>query len=251
MGKTLLSALTSSAILRCSYQILANGDLTGYSLHADFQNGWDLSLLQSVINTCNIESSNGQMTDCAPLRPYIDEQAREACQIHSDVQIPSEDVGIYSWSLTALPGDNPLWNADTLKPNGSSALQTYWGHVGSLKEGVGAIGGSGMDVKNAVDPTTNGVVNSSLTGAEWEVRGCIAEGKTGRALDGGAFKDTGPSPPVMTLRRCAVLCESAGWDVAGLEFGQYLPLTSHAATALIFALRQRVLLRPGYTPWSE
>ncbi|CDO71004.1 hypothetical protein BN946_scf184844.g8 [Trametes cinnabarina] len=45
--------------------VFANGDTTGFGLHADFQNGWDVDLLQSAIDQCSGESGN--LLDCAPL----------------------------------------------------------------------------------------------------------------------------------------------------------------------------------------
>ncbi len=42
--------------------VLANGDPTGYGLHADFMNGWDSSVLSRAVSTCT--AASGQIQDC-------------------------------------------------------------------------------------------------------------------------------------------------------------------------------------------
>ncbi|KAI0301542.1 hypothetical protein B0F90DRAFT_1667895 [Multifurca ochricompacta] len=42
--------------------VLANGDPTGYGLHADFMNGWDRSVLSRAVATCKADS--GVIEDC-------------------------------------------------------------------------------------------------------------------------------------------------------------------------------------------
>jgi len=42
--------------------VLANGDLTGYGLHADFLNGWDSGVLSRAIQVCT--SGSGVLEDC-------------------------------------------------------------------------------------------------------------------------------------------------------------------------------------------
>src|SRR5271170_389153 len=98
--------------------MLSNGDTTGYSLHADFTNGWDSpSILQSVADQCNADNADGNMQDCPPLRPYIDEAARDACQLEPSIKIPDEDVGLFHGNnIPVLLGNNPIWLAGQAKP---------------------------------------------------------------------------------------------------------------------------------------
>lgn len=193
--------------------ILANGDVTGYSLHADFQNGWDSpSILQSVIDECNADNGNGNMRDCAPLQPYIDETAREACQLDPTIRVPDEDVGLFhDNTIPILLGNNPVWIASQTKPVNSSYAETAsWGRVGSLSEAVGSKGARPIALN-----TTSGVQVDDTDANDWESRGCIADSTTGRALEAVAITDE----PEMSLRKCAILCESRGYSIAGVEFG--------------------------------
>jgi hypothetical protein len=210
MGKFLDEYLD---LLDLVLKILSNGDTTGYSMHADFQNGWDVSVLQSVIDECNVNNSNGNMQDCAPLRPHIDEAARDACQIDPDIRMPDEDVGLFrDNNLPTLPGNNPIWLAGQSKPSNTTFVDSVaWGRVGSLSEGVGTRGSKSLLLND-----TTGIQVDDMGAEDWEVRGCIAESKQGRALEGVAITDI----PEMNLRACAILCENRGYAVAGVEFGR-------------------------------
>jgi hypothetical protein len=42
--------------------VLSSGDPTGYGLHGDFYNGWNVTILQEALNTCN--ASSGAAEDC-------------------------------------------------------------------------------------------------------------------------------------------------------------------------------------------
>ncbi|KAH7170467.1 hypothetical protein EDB81DRAFT_876498 [Dactylonectria macrodidyma] len=77
--------------------VFSNGDVTGYSNHADFMAGWDEDLLQHIIDTCNT-GFNG-MDTCAGLTYGLNE---DECTIPSQI---NEKV---SGTLSKLPGDNPL-----------------------------------------------------------------------------------------------------------------------------------------------
>ena len=63
--------------------VLANGDTTGYGHHGDFQNGWDVDLLQTAIDTC--VNANGNVMDCPALAAVYDHAASDACVIEEDV----------------------------------------------------------------------------------------------------------------------------------------------------------------------
>lgn len=77
--------------------VWSNGDVTGYSSHADFIAGWDEDLLQHIIDTCNAGTSG--MDTCPGL--FYGTNSDE-CHIDSGVD---EKV---DGTLTKLPGDNPL-----------------------------------------------------------------------------------------------------------------------------------------------
>ena len=58
--------------------VLSTGDPTGYGLHGDFQNGWDVDILQDALNTCN--ASSGAISDC-PVFTNVTNQNGGSCSI--------------------------------------------------------------------------------------------------------------------------------------------------------------------------
>ena len=96
--------------------VLSNGDVTGYSSHADFMAGWDQDLLQHIIDTCDAGTSG--MDNC----PGINGLNTDDCTIESEVD---EKV---DGTLDALPGHLSLlgWSfgldgLDALGGNADSA----------------------------------------------------------------------------------------------------------------------------------
>ena len=59
----------------------ANGDTTGYGVHADFDNGWDTDILGAALNNSQCAGSVGSLRiqDCQVLAPYYDPAAAQAC----------------------------------------------------------------------------------------------------------------------------------------------------------------------------
>ncbi|KAL7007560.1 hypothetical protein EMMF5_003024 [Cystobasidiomycetes sp. EMM_F5] len=91
--------------------ILANGDTTGYGLHADFANGWDSDVLARVVKECtqtDFDLSAGQA--CPPLAASWNEAAAASCHSDAGVNIPAEQVG-WEAPLDALPGCNLPWTS--------------------------------------------------------------------------------------------------------------------------------------------
>lgn len=81
--------------------VLSNGDVTGYSLHADFLAAWDEDLLQKIIDTCDVQHND--MDTC----PGIEDQANtETCSCKGPVT--NFLTAITDGPLKELPGDNPL-----------------------------------------------------------------------------------------------------------------------------------------------
>ncbi|RYP35785.1 hypothetical protein DL766_002345 [Monosporascus sp. MC13-8B] len=77
--------------------VLANGDRTGFSSHADFVAGWDEEALKTIIDTCNAEHAG--MENCPILPGGVN---TDTCGIESAYPNPTDE-----W-LDQLPGDNPL-----------------------------------------------------------------------------------------------------------------------------------------------
>ncbi|KAJ5035425.1 uncharacterized protein L3040_007893 [Drepanopeziza brunnea f. sp. 'multigermtubi'] len=75
--------------------VLANGDPTGYSLHADFLNGWDTATLQQIIDNC--DAGHAGMDKCPGLMGGVNDPSG-SCNI--DSPIPESITGI----MDKLPG---------------------------------------------------------------------------------------------------------------------------------------------------
>ncbi|KAH9848786.1 hypothetical protein C2E23DRAFT_738784 [Lenzites betulinus] len=119
--------------------VLANGDTTGYGHHGDFQNGWDVDLLQEAIDTCT--QANGNVMDCPPLAAVFDQAAADACVIETDIL--DEDVGLHG-PIDKLPGCNPIYPAtETCATVAAPAfippeqpLPSGWTELGCIAEGT-------------------------------------------------------------------------------------------------------------------
>lgn len=79
--------------------VLAEGDATGYSNHADFMAGWDEALLQNIIDHCDA-GSNG-MDKCPGITADMLNTGNH-CTINP--QTDEQVTGV----MKKLPGDNPI-----------------------------------------------------------------------------------------------------------------------------------------------
>ncbi|KAI0301541.1 hypothetical protein B0F90DRAFT_1628431 [Multifurca ochricompacta] len=82
--------------------VLANGDPTGYGLHADFMNGWDRSVLSRAVATCTADS--GVIEDCPVFQNegrFMADADMNACSATNPLS--SEPV-LGSAALPHLPG---------------------------------------------------------------------------------------------------------------------------------------------------
>ncbi|KAI0709314.1 hypothetical protein C8Q76DRAFT_105863 [Earliella scabrosa] len=178
--------------------VLANGDTTGYGHHGDFQNGWDVDLLQDALDNC--PDANGNVLNCPPLAAAFDQASADACVL--ETEIVDEEVG-FSGPLQKLPGCNPLWDGTGTRPTCPST---------------------------PAPPLVP--VTASLPG-NWSEVGCIAEGTTGRALTGAST-----TAPNMTRAMCASFCQAKGFALAGVEYSNECYCDSqmrHGATATTVA----------------
>ncbi|KAL6910584.1 hypothetical protein GGI43DRAFT_390527 [Trichoderma evansii] len=125
--------------------VFSNGDVTGYSGHADFMAAWDEDVLQHIIDTCNAGDSG--MDQCPDL-PYGLNSG--SCTIPPLV---NEQV---TGNLTALPGNNPLsgfsYGAAPAMGSGSSSSSS------SSSSGSGSGSGS---TNNAGTGSSSGSSGSS------------------------------------------------------------------------------------------
>ncbi|KAB8230286.1 DUF1996 domain-containing protein [Aspergillus alliaceus] len=85
--------------------VLANGDPTGFGMHGDFVNGWDIDVLQTAIDQCTNDS--GRLEDCVTSdnKPVFDFFTNEECQACKLPTLVDEQI---DGTLDQLPGCNPL-----------------------------------------------------------------------------------------------------------------------------------------------
>lgn len=79
--------------------VLANGDVTGYSLHADFLAAWDEDLLQNIIDNCN--TAHAGMETCPGVEAFVN---TEECECENAASFRTASAS----SISQLPGSNPL-----------------------------------------------------------------------------------------------------------------------------------------------
>lgn len=172
--------------------VWANGDTTGYALHADFINGWPslvngTNILQRAIDECNINDGvGGVLKNCPPFVPFLDNRAADACQPENP--IVNENIGDRG-KIFSLPGDNPLYTGPGMVTGNSTNTDPEPGLV------------------NTTSPLPDG----------WSRTGCIAEPSTSgqRALLAASFTSDN-----MTRAACANFCASKSLPIAGIEFGR-------------------------------
>lgn len=147
-------------------RVLANGDTTGYGLHADFTNGWPEGFFQKIFDqgeTCNVQFS---LEKCPPLAA---EMVRDnACA--PEKVVVNEDIGAKS-ILPRLPGNNPFYGVEGPKRPSYTETAKF----------------------KAIGPSLP---------SNWKMLGCIPEASSGRALDA-ARTATDDMTPVKCMQFCA------------------------------------------------
>jgi len=113
------------------HYILANGDTTGFGLHADMQNGWDVEVLREIIDTCFSKKAKGSKGKSCVIDAHTDSKKANACRYTGNR--PNESVG---WNgkiqpLATLPGCNLPWASGPKpkcnpKAQGRTALAVGW-----------------------------------------------------------------------------------------------------------------------------
>ena len=159
------------------------GDPTGYGLHGDFVNGWDVNVLQKAIDTCT--NNSGKVEDC-PVFTLTPDNVATGCRIPSSI---NEQV---SGTLDALPGCNPVQAGPAravAKTDGCKATNTigkpqaFYTDLTQTKKF--AYVGCGYD----------SIYNRKFTGAS-------------------------TSGDTMTVEKCVDFCTGKGFSVAGMEYGR-------------------------------
>jgi hypothetical protein len=162
--------------------VFANGDATGYGLHGDFVNGWDIEVLQAAVTDCTADS--GKVEDCSHFTQYTGAECQN-CRLPTQI-----DEQVDGW-MEQLPGCNPI----TSGPGYASKPAT-------------------CDAANTIGQASTNFVDLTVS-KKWEYVGCGTDDYYDRAMGGSkAATDT------MTVETCVDLCKSSGFSYAGLEYSR-------------------------------
>jgi len=161
--------------------VFSNGDATGYGLHGDFLNGWDVAVLQNAVDTCN--ASSGSVEECLAVSQFSVAESQQ-CQIPATVK--EETGGV----LQKLPGCNTVTRGPDRAPAPPCTDDAIFG----------------ANSPNFVDLTLS---------KHWAYAGCGRDDIGDRAFRNGS---TGSDD--MTVKSCVDFCVEKGMPYAGLEFGR-------------------------------
>ncbi|KAJ9091081.1 hypothetical protein QFC19_009255 [Naganishia cerealis] len=177
--------------------VLANGDTTGYGLHADFIMGWDRAILTKALNDPGCVNLGHSITiqECPTLAPYFNVNAAQACKPargQLTEPYPQGDGNI----LPKLPGCNPLWGATGSKPTCNPPVAGL--DVSAFKSTAGPDVLPASQQYNSALPDTAG----------WHDIGCYSN----NGVSGITYVDA-----QMTPERCQDACKRNGYSYAGVQ----------------------------------
>lgn len=181
----------------------ANGDTTGYGLHADFLNGWDTDILTKALNDpgCVNLGYSIEIQKCPVLSPYFNTATAQACKpARGQLQEPyaQGDGNV----VPRLPGCNFLWGASGPKPTCDPPV-------------------AGLDVSAFTSTDGPYVLPASqqrnLTVSQdkgWHGIGCYTATSTAQPLGTGGITYTDAG---MTPERCQQSCARNSYTYSGLS----------------------------------
>ncbi|KAI1006243.1 hypothetical protein K3495_g1978 [Podosphaera aphanis] len=182
--------------------VLSNGDPTGYSLHGDFISGWDVETLQQIIDNCNTGTS--AIDTCPGLIGGLEDPS-------STCSLPNPFPGdIISGIMSSLPGKNPI---------------EAWGSMqNALREPAKALEAravtSSLSSIPVFENTLESPMRSHISESEWSYLGCYSNTVRGpRFIPSVVEADL--ETKAVSNSNCITSCHTAGYAVAGTEFGNH------------------------------
>lgn len=229
--------------------VLSNGDPTGYSLHADFINGWDSATLQQIIDNCDTGSSG--MDKCPGLIGGLNDPSDScnlACPVEETItgvmdKLPG-NVSVGAWGEAVAAADAPILDPPSASPSPPQSAPAAEEPASSPPQSAPAAEGpassplpvSAPPVHSADQPatmvtayvTTSSVVwttvlaqgpaptSASSVAEGWSYAGCYADVQA-RVLTGIKLANLGQH--AVSNTKCVDYCEAKGFSVAGTEYG--------------------------------
>ncbi|KAI9736484.1 MAG: hypothetical protein M1818_005994 [Claussenomyces sp. TS43310] len=189
--------------------VLADGDPTGYSLHADFISGWDVATLQQVIDNCDTGDSG--MDTCPGLIGGLNDPST-SCNI---ANLVPEDI---SGEMTALPGNNPITGfGATVVPAGSDSSPATSSTAAAPTSSAASTSAASTAAAVVATPTASSASSGKKSVSGWTETGCYSDSGSTRALSGITFANLGQGK--VTTTGCITYCNSNGYSIAGTEYG--------------------------------
>ena len=195
---TYLPASWAPGVPTAGHLVWANGDTTGFGVHADFANGWDTAVLSAALNNtqCVGDKRSMAIQECEVMAPYYNPNPNcspDRGQM-DEVSGPSVDLV----PIASLPGCNPIWGASGGKPGCATAPQNP--DVSKFTGTDGAYVATGSQNKARKLPTTPG----------WAEVGCTADSWTGTLTGRTAqYYDSALEP-----KSCTAACTKQGFQWA-------------------------------------
>ncbi|KAH8687187.1 WSC domain-containing protein [Tricladium varicosporioides] len=163
--------------------VLSNGDPTGYGLHGDFVNGWNVTTLQLAIDKCNIES--GVIEEC-PYFDFISNEVAQSCRVPNSI---NEQI---FGTMDKLPGCNPVQaGPENAKPPPASSC----------------------DAPHTIEKPRFSFTDMTES-KHFAYTGCgLDPGGQPRTLQGASMEND-----MMTVESCIDFCIGKGFNIAGVEY---------------------------------
>ncbi|GJN94687.1 hypothetical protein Rhopal_007778-T1 [Rhodotorula paludigena] len=172
--------------------VLANGDPTGYGYHGDFQNGWNVDVLQQAADICTNDS--GVIEECPVLELY-DRATEGYCR------------KVVLGNLDSLPGCNPVTKTAAKAKKGMSSCPNL--------ATPALLGPSTAYTGKYPPPGATGLRSDPITASSsngYKYQGCYLGGS-----DRGWSKQL--SLTKKTVKECLSKAKAEGYTYVGIEYG--------------------------------